>query len=189
MTLTKRNPMERDFDSLYREYYPGVSATVKRFKFSSDVADDIIQDTFIQAWKSFDSLLEVKAFGGWITTIARNKCLNEIRRRKQTVSESTTDTTQDDENQDEVILIADDSLASFHFEHSISLLTELIEAHKGEPRATIAKYFYIDHRSVKEISVMMDMKPNTVLSHLRRFRLIVSKAMVRLVEEKGIEIN
>ena len=176
------------FDDLYKQYYRGVAATVAKFRFTNGTADDLIQDIFIQAWQSLSSLKETKAFGGWLMTIARNKCLNEIRKTKKTVSIAATDSLEDDGDY-EMVLIADDMMASVHFEQSISLLTELIKAHEGEPRATVARKFYLEHKSVKEICDDMDMKQNTVLSHLRRFRLIVSKAMVRLVEEKGIELS
>ncbi len=177
------------FEDIYRKYYGGVAATVQKFKFYDGAADDLIQEVFIQAWQNLDSLRDVRAFGGWLITIARNKCLNEIRRQKKTISIAGTDSISDDEGVAEVVLVADDVMATVHFEHSIQLLTELIKSHKGEPRATVAKLFYLQKKSVKEIAEQLNLKQNTVLSHLRRFRLIVSKAMVRLVDEEGIELT
>lgn len=176
------------FDELYRNYYPGVSATVRKFKFTNAAADDIIQDVFVQAWQNLSSLKDSRAFGSWLMTIARNRCLNEIRKTKKTVPVAATDSSSDESDGHELVLIADDDLASFHFEHSIHLLRELIKAHEGEPRATIAKLFYLEQLPVKDIATQLSIKQNTVLSHLRRFRLIVSKAMLQLVEEEGLEI-
>lgn len=177
------------FEDLYKKYYRGVAATVAKFNFRNGAADDLIQDTFIQAWQSLSTLKDPKAFGGWLMTIARNKCLNEIRKTKKTVSIASTDSQDDDESTYDLVLIADDVMASVHFEQSIELLNELIKSHEGEPRATIAKMFYLEKKSVKEITETLNLKQNTVLSHLRRFRLIVSKAMVQLVEERGIELT
>ncbi|SMF79318.1 RNA polymerase sigma factor [Pseudobacteriovorax antillogorgiicola] len=178
------------FEDIYKKYYGAVAATVQKFNFRNGAADDLIQDIFIQAWQSLSTLKEPKAFGGWLLTIARNKCLNEIRKTKKTVSITGTDHIEESDGAPaDVVLIADDVMASIHFEQSIELLRELIQNHEGEPRATIARMFYLEKQAVKDISVTLDMKQNTVLSHLRRFRLVISKAMVRLVEEHGLELN
>jgi len=178
-----------DFETLYRRHYHAVRAVVGRFRFADAAQDDLIQDIFIQAWQNIDSLKEQAAFSGWLMTIARNKCLNELRKTKKNVSIAMTDSIADHEDGGaaEVILVAEDDYASIQFEHSIALLQQLIALHEGEPRATVAKMFYLDEKSVKEICDALDLNQNTVLSHLRRFRLIVSQAMVRLVEEKGLE--
>lgn len=179
-----------NFEDLYRQYYSGVASTVQKFKFQNGTADDLIQDIFIQAWQNLSSLKDPKAFGGWLMTIARNRCLNELRKSKPTVPIAATDQHGvDEEGQHEIVLVADDELASLHFEHSIHVLRELIKAHEGEPRATIAKMFYLEECSVKSISEQLNIKQNTVLSHLRRFRLIVSKAMVSLLEQGVIELT
>ncbi len=179
-----------DFQTLYKNHYHAVRSVVSRFRFTDAAQDDLIQDIFVQAWQNLSSLKEPAAFSGWLMTIARNRCLNEVRKTKKNVSIAMTDSLGDVEDGSmEVILVADDSTASLHFEHSIALLRELIELHEGEPRATVARMFYLEEKSVKDISDGLSMNQNTVLSHLRRFRLIVAQAMVKLVEEKGLEIS
>lgn len=178
-----------DFETLYRRHYHAVRSVVSRFRFLDAAQDDLIQDIFIQAWQNIASLREPAAFSGWLMTIARNRCLNETRKAKRTVSIAMTDSMTDHEDgaAADVILVAEDDYASLHFEHSAILLHQLIELHEGEPRATIAKMFYLEERAVKDIAEALTMKQNTVLSHLRRFRLIVSQAMLRLIEEKGLQ--
>lgn len=179
-----------DFQTLYRRHFQAVRAVVTRFKFYDAAADDLIQDIFVQAWQNMGNLKEQAAFSGWLMTIARNRCLNEIRKTRRSVAVSGTDANSDEEGGErEVILVAEDDFASLQFEHSLVLLRQLIEMHEGEPRATVARLFYLEEKPIKEISDSLQMNQNTVLSHLRRFRLIVSQAMVRLVEEQGIEIS
>jgi RNA polymerase sigma-70 factor (ECF subfamily) len=188
--VTKESP-RLDFQTLYKKHYQAVRAVVSRFKFQDATADDLIQDIFVQAWQNLGSLKEQAAFSGWLMTIARNRCLNELRKTKRTVSVSGTDALSEEEGAAgmEVILVADDEFASLHFEQSLTLLRQLIQMHEGEPRATVARYFYLEQMSVKDICDNLQMNQNTVLSHLRRFRLIVSQAMLQLAEEKGLEIR
>ena len=174
----------KDFEKIYKDHYALVASIVQKFKITDAAADDIIQDTFIQAWKNLATLKNPEAFRGWLSTIARNNCLKVLSKAKQNKNLSMT--TEEDY---EVVLVADDDYASFQFEHKSHLLTELITAHKGEPRASVAKMFYLEGRSIKEICGLLDLKQNTALSHLRRFRLMVSKAMLELAEEKGLEFR
>ena len=177
------------FEELYKQYYNLVASTVYKFRFTNGMADDLIQNIFIAIWENLSNLKEPKALTRWIQTIARNSCLKELRKTKKTVSINPVDSIESESGEMEVVLVADDDLASFHWEHSISLIGELIKSHQGEPRATVARHFYLDNKSVKEIAALMDMKQNTVLSHLRRFRLIISEALVELAEAGELSIE
>jgi RNA polymerase sigma-70 factor (ECF subfamily) len=177
-----------DFETLYRTHYRQVRATVLGFRLSSGAVDDAIQDTFVSAWQNLANLKDPKAFSGWLLTIARNRCLQELRRQKPTLSVAGTDDLGDEPGA-EVVLVAEDSAASFHWEHSVQLMRELIETHDSEPRATVARLFYLDKQPVKDIAARLSLKQNTVLSHLHRFRMVVSEAAVRLFEERGIEVT
>lgn len=172
------------FESLYKAYYLQVAGIVYGYRFYDGAADDLIQDIFIQAWRYRDTLKQNSSFGAWIKVIARNRCLNEIRKRRPTVSIDAFG----DEN-DVVSLEADDYSKSYHFEFSLSLLRDLVLDHKKEPQATVAKLFYLDHIPVKDIAQKLSMPDNTVLSHLRRFRLNISKAMLALVEEHNLDLS
>ena len=176
-------------ESLYESYYKRVAATVRKFRLSSQLSDDIIQDTFIKAWQNLENLRDENALGGWLITSARNRCISEIRKEKKTIAVTSADSNSDQENFGDVIIVAEDHHASFHFEHSIQLLGELIALHQGEPRATVAKLFYLEKLTIKQISQQLEMKSNTVLAHLRRFRLIVSKSLLRIIEEANIQLQ
>jgi RNA polymerase sigma-70 factor (ECF subfamily) len=176
-----------DFETLYKKYRHAVRMVVSRFPFHDAAADDLVQDTFVQAWQNRDSLKDPNAFSGWIVSIARNRCLNELRKQRPQVSIAMTDMQGDSEGHEmEVVLVAEDDSLSLQFEHSLILLRRLIEMHVDSPRAAAARLFYIEQKPVKIIADELNMNLNTVLSHLRRFRLIVSQAMLRLVEENDL---
>lgn len=186
-----RNDMvgqDLDFNALYKRYHRAVRMVVSRFPFHDAAADDLVQDTFFQAWQNRDALKDPNAFSGWIMSIARNRCLNEMRKMRPQVSIAMTDCQGDAESEGnmEVVLVADDNSQALQFEHSLLLLRRLIEMQSDSPRAAAARMFYIEQKPVKIIADELNMNLNTVLSHLRRFRLIVSQAMLRLVEDNDI---
>lgn len=45
------------------------------------VAEDLAQETLIEAWRHLDHLRDVNAYQAWLTGIARNICLRWRRRR------------------------------------------------------------------------------------------------------------
>lgn len=62
-------------------------------------AEDLAQNTFIQVWKSRDRYERTAKFSTWLFTIARNLCLNELRRRSRHPAESLEDSGADQDDQ------------------------------------------------------------------------------------------
>ena len=62
-------------------------------------AEDLAQNVFVQAWKSAERYQATAKFSTWLFTIARNLCLNEIRRRTRHPAESLDQTREDDGEQ------------------------------------------------------------------------------------------
>jgi RNA polymerase sigma-70 factor (ECF subfamily) len=47
-------------------------------------ADDLVQEVFLTAWRGLDSLRDPAAFGGWLSTIARNRAIDFHRQAVET---------------------------------------------------------------------------------------------------------
>jgi len=61
--------------------------------------EDVAQNTFLQVWKSRARYERTAKFSTWLFTIARNLCLNEIRRRSRHPAESLEETHTEHEDQ------------------------------------------------------------------------------------------
>jgi RNA polymerase sigma-70 factor, ECF subfamily len=48
--------------------------------------DDLVQDVFVTAWRNLRALRDPAAFGGWLSTIARNRATDYHRRSAETVA-------------------------------------------------------------------------------------------------------
>lgn len=62
-------------------------------------SEDVAQNVFIQVWKSRDRYERTAKFSTWLFTIARNLCLNEIRRRSRHPAESLEESHSENEDQ------------------------------------------------------------------------------------------
>jgi RNA polymerase sigma-70 factor (ECF subfamily) len=87
------------FTSLVEKYKQPVMNLAWRTLRDETEAEDLAQNVFVQAWKSADRYQATAKFSTWLFTIARNLCLNEIRRRIRHPAESLDQTRDDSEEQ------------------------------------------------------------------------------------------
>jgi len=70
------------FTEIVRRYKSSVAATINGMIGKCDDADDIGQEVFIRFYKALDNFRGESALGTYLTRIAINLSLNEIKRRK-----------------------------------------------------------------------------------------------------------
>lgn len=68
------------FDEVFRQYYGRVSNFIRSLIKSQSVAEDIVQDVFVNLWNSRHALSEVRSLNSYIYTIARNAAIDHMRR-------------------------------------------------------------------------------------------------------------
>ena len=80
---------DRDaFEVLVLRYQQAVLNFVHRTLRDATEAEDVAQQTFVQVWKAAHRYQVSARFSTWLFTIARNLCLNEIRRRSRHPADS-----------------------------------------------------------------------------------------------------
>ncbi|MGV0111769.1 RNA polymerase sigma factor [Arthrobacter sp. CP30] len=88
------------FDWLISAYQGGIFRLCLRMLNDRSEAEDIVQETFITAWRSLPKLTVPQAFIPWLYRTATNKCLDELRRRQRRSADPTADLGSDqDEGQ------------------------------------------------------------------------------------------
>lgn len=74
---------ERAFYELVTRYKDKLYNFVFRFVGQEEIAEDIVQDTFVKLFTSADMYREIAKFSTWIYTIAANLAKTELRKRKR----------------------------------------------------------------------------------------------------------
>lgn len=72
----------RQVEALYQAYGPALLAYLLRLAGRRDLAEDLLQETFVQALRGIDRLEEVSSPRAWLFTIARNLGVSALRRRR-----------------------------------------------------------------------------------------------------------
>jgi RNA polymerase sigma-70 factor (ECF subfamily) len=78
-----RNGDIHAFEELHRRYVASIYRLVRRKLGDALLAEDIAQETFMKALRMMDRVDESFNFGGWVHTVARNLCFDELRRRQR----------------------------------------------------------------------------------------------------------
>ena len=71
------------FEELHRRYVGSIFRLVRRKLGDALLAEDIAQETFLKALRMMDRVDDSFNFGGWVHTVARNLCYDELRRRQR----------------------------------------------------------------------------------------------------------
>lgn len=74
---------EKAFEELIARHLKGVYSFVLRFVGDDAEAEDIVQETFVKAWRSAKQYrVESSKFKTWLLRIARNSAIDFLRKRK-----------------------------------------------------------------------------------------------------------
>ena len=98
MLLVKQGDSDA-FSQLVEKYKKPVMNLVYRMIRDLAEAEDIAQNVFVQVYKSAERYQVSSKFSTWLFTIARNLCLNEIRRRTRHPADSMDASHPDQEDQ------------------------------------------------------------------------------------------
>lgn len=78
---SKRGDIRAQYE-LYSLYSRAMLNTCYRMTNNREDAEDILQDSFSDAFKNLDRFIYRSTFGAWLKRIVVNNCINEMKRRK-----------------------------------------------------------------------------------------------------------
>ncbi len=74
--------VRRAFDQLVEQYYPPMLRHLTRQTGDAELAADLTQETFLDAWRDLERLADGRPAAPWLYRIARNNLLPHWRRRQ-----------------------------------------------------------------------------------------------------------
>ncbi len=159
----------RHIDDLFR--------TAKRLTMNQTDAEDLVQETFMQAWKSFDHYEVGTNCRAWLYKILFNK-FDHYRRKKYTQAKYI------QEADDLTFLSA--SYSTPVPEHLTD--TEVIHALNKMPEhyRSVVLLADVQEFDYKEVAAILDIPIGTVMSRLNRGRTQLKKSLAKVAGQYGI---
>lgn len=134
-------------------------------------AEDVVQDTLVQAWKSMSALSEPAAFGTWIYRLASNKCTDTLRRRMARPSDS-----QDPE---EMSIHADGRASvekSVEARTALQHFSDVLQTLSSEQRVTWVLH-QMEGLSYAEVATTLGISEGSVRGRIHRARTAIIEGM------------
>ena len=171
------------FSDLVQKYQKSVHALAWRQIGDFQVAEEITQDTFLQAYKKLATLKNPNQFAGWLYVITRNLCTDWHRRKKPTMkSLEATNTKTLEKTAYERYLAEEREKAAA--EHRRELVKNLLEK-LPESERTVVTLHYLGEMTSEAISKFLGVSVNTIKSRLRRARKRLQKEEPMIRETLG----
>jgi len=150
----KRNDQKAQMQ-LYDLYAKAMFTTAKNFVKDHAVAEDMMQEGFIKAFRKIDSFNQSVSFGAWLKRIVINQCLDWLKKRKLK------------------IVNLDDAQVKHHeeddwqIEQTVSM-TQIIEAIDALPESNriVVKLFLLegyDHQEISQILSISEVNSRSLL--------------------------
>lgn len=164
------NKKQKRYETLVHIYSPDLYRYAYWICRDPDIAQDLVQETCLRAWKGLDSLLDDHAVKGWLFTILRRENARRFERKRLPLVDlddfdiaDQYDCHKEMENEllgRKIALLAD--------EYKEPLLLQLIAGFTAE-----------------EIAVQLDLNKNTVLTRLFRAKNLLKSSLIRVTERNG----
>ncbi len=156
-----------EFEQVYRKFHPKMRIFAGRLCRNKEEAEDIAQDAFVKAYKSFESCDHGRQIDNWLMRIVYNTYLDRKRMKSRRVKEcgnnldipeSTIDDFADSNPTPEAIVLA--GIAS------PQLLSALATLDADSLR--LMKQFYVERRDQNELSEEYGIRIGTLRSRIHR---------------------
>ena len=159
---------EDAFGILVKKYQKSVHALAWRKVGDFHIAEEITQDTFLQAHKKLASLKNPSQFAGWLYVITDRLCRTWFRKKQPNMQslEAISDETLEKTAYSHYVCEQREDTA---VEHQRQIVQRLM-AKLPESERTVMVLYYLGEMTCEEISKFLGVSANTVRSRLQRAR-------------------
>ena len=145
----RENDRKAQYD-IYKLYYKAMYNTALRILNNADDAEDIMQESFLDAFRKIDTYHGGATFGSWMKRIVINKSLDELRKRKDifSIDKEGTDIIAEEIHEDPVEVLSykvekiRSAIADLPEQYRIILSLHLLEGYDHEEIAEILGITY-----------------------------------------------
>jgi RNA polymerase sigma-70 factor, ECF subfamily len=174
MTVTRDD--EAAFTRLYEDHQPGVHAFLLARTSDAEVARDLLQETFLRAWRRCDELaaLEPGRQRGWLYTVARNLVIDRYRSEGSRRS-AIVDAEGEARRVASLQVDAEDAVTR---RDDLAVLEEAI-GELPEDERTILTMVAVGEMTSQQVGEALDLPPGTVRYRLHRARTRLADRLER----------
>ncbi len=154
------------FEVLVKRYQHKLHSFVFHMIRDEQPTQDVVQESFINLYKTIDRVDTSKKFSSYVFSIARNTTISYIRKYKKEVPLEEILLSAEEESLYEGLVRAEQS-------HTIAKALATLSAQYKE----VIRLYYFEDLSYEEISKAIHVPVNTVRTHMRRAKDMLKKVL------------
>lgn len=172
------------------QYAPQLFSTALRMTRNRSDAEDLVQETFIKAWKAFDSYQQGTNLRAWLFRIMTNTYINKYNAQLRKPLETELDEVEElflfkrlgAFDQSKMNQSAEDQMLELFTDDEVkTAIEELPDGFRIPLLMSDVEGF-----SYKEIAEILDVPIGTVMSRLHRGRKAMQKMLYEYAKERGL---
>ncbi|QQQ63939.1 RNA polymerase sigma factor [Paenarthrobacter ureafaciens] len=160
------------FEALARRHGPLMRATARRLTGTLADADDVVQESLMQAWKQLDNLRDPAAVKSWLLRIVGTRSIDHLRKRRNHVALDEAETLADAPSGPR---IQDPESTAVNASRVDALKSALQRLPEEQRRCWVLKEF--NDLSYEEIALTLNISPDSVRGRLARARTALARTM------------
>jgi RNA polymerase sigma-70 factor (ECF subfamily) len=181
---------QEDFTHDAMQYAPQLFSTAMRMTRNRSDAEDLVQETFIKAWRSFATYQQGTNLRAWLFRIMTNTYINKYNAQQRKPTETELDDVEElflykrlgAVDQSQLSQSAEDQMLSLFTDDEVKkALEELPEQFRIPVLMSDVEGF-----SYKEIAEILEIPLGTVMSRLHRGRKAMQKMLYEYAKKRGL---
>lgn len=169
------------FNPLVVKYQPRIYTFIRKQVKEVETAKDLMQETWLKAFRAIDTFRADSAFSSWLYRIAENVCIDYFRKQQKAydieplptaderrITETHSDPCRDLERQE----------LRVYLRAAIQRLTQT--------RKQVFLLYYAQDLSIKQIALRLKKSEGTIKSHLRNARLQLQEYLTPYLKNQHI---
>lgn len=141
------------YEMLYRQYAKAMYNTSLRIVNNTADAEDVLQEAFLDAFRSLNDFHYHSTFGAWLKRIVINKSINVLRKRKMNLVEL--------DQTNAYALTDDEKLDEHEIQYKVEQVKKGIEK-LADGYRTVLSLYLLEGYDQEEISEILGISHNTV---------------------------
>ena len=172
------------------QFAPQLYSAAMRLTRNSADAEDLVQDTYVRAWRSFNTFQDGTNLRAWLYRILTNTFINKYRAKQRRPEETGMDNIEDLYLYKRLSTLdsalgsrsAEDTMFEMFTDDEVKTALEELPENFRMPvlLADVEGFHY------KEIAEMLDIPVGTVMSRLHRGRKAMHKLLYDFASERGL---
>jgi len=176
---------EEGFNIVYTNTYDFVYKRAKYIMQNEDDALDLVQETYVQAYKGIGSMEKADNIYAWLGAVVYNQGMRIFRSRKEILLDEEAEGIFDDIVDDDIDIKPEDS---FEVQETTKIVKDMIDELPELQRAAVMAFYY-DNMKIDDIAKQFGCSSNTIKSRLNYAKKYLKDSVEAHEKKNGYKLH